>query len=719
MNYTEFLKEKNVHVSTSAIKLQHMLASYVLEPTNFKKTFEKMFWTRDGGDNQPGGQFLSFIGDNLKSIQSFDPKATTIFEAIKHCFTEIIESKKVLKTEFTKQKVADSIALPDYIKIGKRNYEDFDVEIFRTTLQITPNKFDKELYKSFTSIKNTIVYSCDDTVYTISTNLKGEELCLTPADYGSDPNCLYNKITKDMATNYEWYMNVLKTKLAMITQEDLDAFVADDIKVAPIESIFINDIPTSFRKIVKIKARFDKLNNNFVFSKFIVLPLNGYGGAMPTLAFDDFFQYLMKNFVQMTKGAVRTQKEYLTWSNDWNSKAVSTWALPDADTLKNAAMPKCWHDFLDNKASPRLMSRLYFYLGAIQDASNTAQQALIISDNGGTGKGVIINVLNSILPERSLCYLSNHSLSENDTFGLSSANVQDSHLFVLTEYDGESLNGQIGKALIASDPMTLNVKNRSSLYWSPKGNKFIATSNAGCSLKENAIRRRVIPISFTRHHSVKDNFSNEQLNQLKLTAKDFLNWCYKIYLECSLKNKKGEYIVMNPEQEKAFLKTGELEMNEDHRILKAFSEDEEISEHFSVNDFSNSEANTDFQSVIDNLYERTNDDKDVIWMDDMRNNILAYMEIHPEYRYSFNAKEIGGVICMARKDWVPFNAFMRSSGYHNKNVRRGKNSPKAWVGLKLIPDALNQTDTEESKGGFESFTDRLESNNDEVSDNWS
>ena len=157
MNYTEFLKEKNVHITTSATKLQHMLAAYVVEPTDFKRTFEKMFWTRDGGDNQPGGAFLSFVGDNFKSIQSFDPKATTVFEAIKNCFTEIIESKKVLKTEFTKQKVADSIALPDYIKIGKRNYEDFDVEIFRTTLQITPNKFDKELYKNFTSIKNTIV----------------------------------------------------------------------------------------------------------------------------------------------------------------------------------------------------------------------------------------------------------------------------------------------------------------------------------------------------------------------------------------------------------------------------------------------------------------------------------------------------------------------------------------------------------------------------------
>ena len=69
MNYTQFLKEKNVHITTSATKLQHMLASYVVEPTDFKRTFEKMFWTRDGGDNQPGGQFLLFIGDNLKSIQ--------------------------------------------------------------------------------------------------------------------------------------------------------------------------------------------------------------------------------------------------------------------------------------------------------------------------------------------------------------------------------------------------------------------------------------------------------------------------------------------------------------------------------------------------------------------------------------------------------------------------------------------------------------------------
>ena len=385
-------------------------------------------------------------------------------------------------------------------------------------------------------------------------------------------------------------------------------------------------------------------------------------------------------------------------------------------------MPKCWHDFLDNKASPHLMSRLYFYIGAIQDASNTAQQALIISDLGRTGKGTIIAVLKSILPERSMCELQNSYLNENNSFGLSSVNAQDAHLFVLNEYDGESLNGTIGKQLIASDSMNLNVKNRNARDWCPRGNKIIASTNHGCSLKENAIRCRIIPVTFTRHHSVKDNFSDAQLAQLKATAKDFLNWCYKIYLECPLKNKKGEYIVMNPEQEKAFLKTGELDANEDHRIIKAFSEDDEISAHFSVNDFSNTEANVDFQSVVESLYERSDDNKDFIEVNDLRNNILAYIEIHPEYRYSFNAREIGGVICMTKKDWTPFHAFMFSNGYCRRKVRIGKKTQYAWVGLKLIPDALHQTDTEESKigfdRGFDSFTDRLEDSETKTSDDW-
>ena len=150
-------------------------------------------------------------------------------------------------------------------------------------------------------------------------------------------------------------------------------------------------------------------------------------------------------------------------------------------------------------------------------------------------------------------------------------------------------------------------------------------------------------------------------------------------------------IVMNPEQEKAFLKTGELEMNEDHRIIKAFSEDEEISQFFSVNDFSNTEANVDFQSVVESLYERSDDNKDFIEVNDMRNNILAYIEIHPEYRYSFNAREIGGVINMTKADWRPFTAFMFSNGYCRRKVRIGKKTQYAWVGLKLIPDALHQT----------------------------
>ena len=38
--------------------------------------------------------------------------------------------------------------------------------------------------------------------------------------------------------------------------------------------------------------------------------------------------------------------------------------------------------------------------------------------------------------------------------------------------------------------------------------------------------------------------------------------------------------------------------------------------------------------------------------------------------------------------------------------------------MKEIPDALHQTDTEESKGGFESFTDRLEDSETKTSDDW-
>ena len=47
------------------------------------------------------------------------------------------------------------------------------------------------------------------------------------------------------------------------------------------------------------------------------------------------------------------------------------------------------------------MQRVYYYLGAIQDAHNYAQQALIISDKGQTGKGTLTRLLKAILPKKA------------------------------------------------------------------------------------------------------------------------------------------------------------------------------------------------------------------------------------------------------------------------------------------------------------------------------
>jgi len=620
MNYNEYLKGKNITFQTSAKNLKKALEEYKKDSSSFVKTFKNLK-CKENDTNLDPTEFLQRVIDWKDSIQELDKDVHNTYDVIVKMIESVIETKDTNKQIVKQSKINESLNVPDYIK----SYEYKDVNLFETVLNCKPNKHDRELFKNFIIVGEQVAYCHDDSITLINTDLKNEKLEIGLNDYSKDDS-LYDMICKDMAPLYETYMNKLKTKLAELDIESLETSVEEG-NYGVIEDIFLNDIPTSFRHIVKVKSCWKTLDESKMLDKFVAKPLKSFG-EMNTLEFTEFLKFLTRHFKDMTAGCLEKQDYYYTWSNDFKHKSVSTWLLPTKEEWEKAEMPECWKKFLTPKASPRIMQRVYFYLGAIQDASNFAQQALIISDKGQTGKGTLTRLLKAILPKKSFGFVVNNAFEDSNSFGLSNCNVYDNHIVCISEYDGKSLCSNKGKAAIGGDTLTLDVKNRHSIEWNTYGTKFFITSNEGCQLKEHSYRRRVIPVTFKQTHKMKDNFTSEQLDEFVKCGKEFLNYCYKIYKTCPLGTKSGEYLVMCPEMEQEYIKNGDLTCNDEERLLKAFTKDEEISEYFYVGDYSDSEETIDFENMLYEICDVTGKEDDMISSPNLKKLIINYCKDH-------------------------------------------------------------------------------------------
>lgn len=649
-----------------------MLEAYKADPSSFKNKFEKMKLTKDG-KSYDVSDFNADLTDWQDSIKELDNTVKNGYDVRVKLLESIIETKDTNKIVVKEKKVNDSLNVPDYIK----TYEYKDVNLFETVLNCKPNEHDRKMFANFVIVGEQVAYSHDDSITLINTDLKNEKLEIGLSDYSKDDS-LYDMICKDLAPLYETYMTTLKTELAKIDIESLETSVEEG-NYGVIEDIFLKQIPTSFRHIVKVKSCWKTVGEQKYLEKFIAKPLKSYG-EMNTLEFTEFLKYLTRHFKDMTAGCLEKQAHYYTWSNDFKNKSVSTWILPTEEEWKNATLPVCWDKFLTPKASPRLMQRVYYYLGAIQDSHNYAQQALIISDKGQTGKGTLTRILQSIFPKKAFGFVVNSAFSDENQFGLSNNNVYDNHIVCISEYDGKSLCSNKGKAAIGGDTITLDVKNRHSVEWNTYGTKFFITSNEGCQLKEHSYRRRFIPVTFKQTHVMKDNFTPEQLDELKKEGRNFLNYCYKIYKTCPFGTKNGEYLVMCPEMEDEYLKNGCLRCNDEERLIKAYTKDEEISQYFYVGDYSDSEETIDFDCMFNTIVETTGNENDVIESSQFKKLIIEYC-MNAENYSLFSLKKVGvdkyEIPTYGKgTQWWKFLQFIETTDCHYKtkivNGKKGK-----------------------------------------------
>lgn len=686
MEVKEFLQQNEVVVSSTAKELDKMLKNYI-DKGDYDKSFRKLLVIRSG-EPMSAKAFLNFIKDNESKIEDIHSEVTDLRSAICYVINEVIINKETYVQEKTAQRIVASTTVPDYYYKGK--ITDIPVDIFET-VEGEANKADKDLYKCFCNAGEHIVFTSKEMTKLIMQNNDGSLAFgndLTSMSEGS----LYDCICKSMKTDFIAYKQDLISKVAALNSDDLDI---EEQPTPVIEKIFLEEVPCSFRHIVNIFKRFKTNENNEMhFEGFVVKPNKK---VVDHFDFDSFITALSKNFQKMTRGALKHQNEYKAFSNRDDEAAVTHWTTPSKDCWKKAMMPEKWKQFFSGKASPRMLARVLWYIGAMQDANNTAEQALIISDGGGTGKSTLMEVLYKLFPENFFGFITNSTLDDRKDFALSERKTYEHHCLVLDEYDGKSINSPVFKNLIGTKtPISMPVKNRQAIEHNFKGTKMIVLSNEISVLETHAFRRRVIPVSFSINHKGKDAFAKKDIQELIETGKDFLNFCYRVYKTCKCIKSNGEYYVLSPENEEKFKNGEDIDFKAEVISMKAISNDPEVSEFFNVHDYEDSDLSIDFQEFIANHFELTDNEDDVVSARQLLEALSKLYETdegREELTVLFedciktirlDDGTMKAVINTHKKSWWLFTQALTSYGFIRKTQRDNGLTKKVWGKMKVI-----------------------------------
>jgi hypothetical protein len=479
-----------------------------------------------------------------------------------------------------------------------------------------------------------------------------------------------DRVQRTFMDKMSMYYKSFSKFLTEIDVESIDIDNINGIVETPIEDFIQTELPTTFIKYYGVQAVYKNWFDNKG-KKHEILDHFELKRNTRIDSFDEIFNYTIENWKKF-KRCIQGQNRFLAWSNDSQEIAVSHW-FPEE--VKN--MPKAWEDFIKDKMDSHFAMRLITYLGMCMDANNTTQQYLIISDKGGTGKGVMARALESVLPKGSIAPLDENSLADSNEFGLSGIKVWNSHISLMEEYKTNNLQSNRAKKFIANNPMDLNVKGRNFVHWEPYNHKLIVFSNTGAVIKDYANRRRAIPLAFEN----KFVFTEEKLNKLKESAKDFLNYCYTNYKRCPLLV-NGNYLVLSKEDEDLFLKNQLTEKDEDVLSRRAFNE-ECLKDYFKTDEYSGTEEYCDYDNVFNALFVY---DKGS-WLDakELQQKVKVYCSENKEYIESFGLRREKDdyVIVKQSKEWWKFGEFLKGKNIKPKQKRSGGSNHWGYENVKL------------------------------------
>ena len=171
MNYIDYLKSKDISISTSALKLKRMLETYKKDPSHFTSAFKGLYVT-EKNSKLDVSEFLSMILDWKDTVATFDPSVKNNYDLISNLFESVITNKEQSKQAIKSLKVNESLTVPDYVK----SYTYEDVNLLETVLQCKPNEHDRKLFKNFIIVGEQVAYCHDESITLINTDLKNEKL---------------------------------------------------------------------------------------------------------------------------------------------------------------------------------------------------------------------------------------------------------------------------------------------------------------------------------------------------------------------------------------------------------------------------------------------------------------------------------------------------------------------------------------------------------------
>lgn len=490
------------------------------------------------------------------------------------------------------------------------------------------------------------------------------------------PNNLFIKgnIADRVQSNFMTKMGIYYKKfsefLTTLDVKNIEIDTANGIVETPIEDFVQNELPTTFIKYYGVQAVYKSILDNKG-KQHDILDHFELKRNTKIESFDEIFKYTIENWKKFNR-CIQGQNRFLAWSNNSQEIAVSHWKPEEIKT-----MPKAWEEFINEKMNSHFAMRLITYLGMCMDATNTTQQYLIISDKGGTGKGVMARALESVLPKGSIAPLDENSLSDSNEFGLSGIKVWNSHISLMEEYKTNNLQSNRAKKFIANNPMDLNVKGRNFVHWEPYNHKLIVFSNTGAIIKDYANRRRAIPLAFENKYV----WTKEKQEALNSTTKDFLNYCYTVYKKCPML-KNGNYLVLSEEDEKNYMAGKLTENDEDILSKRAFNEDL-LREYFKTDEYSGTEEYCDFDNVFDELF--VYDKGSFTSSKTVQEKIKVYCSEHKEYVESFGLieKKSDYEINRQSKQWWKWCEFLKSKNITSKVNKINKKTTFGYVGLKL------------------------------------
>lgn len=433
-----------------------------------------------------------------------------------------------------------------------------------------------------------------------------------------------NVETKNVDTNFLEYLNkrisddinLFNQKLTIVTPLLIKNSMGTT--ATPIEDLFVNgEVPfyiLQFIDVIKISVSEwcqETSSYNTTEVGYMVRNKKQLGDPIRNM----FVRYMLNNMSKFIDYIDFVNKDLAYFSNDHAELAFMHYDLPNIPKVDMPEyqlqdkvienLPEKWKKYWENKCERHHLFRVLYFLGAVQDASNKSNQYLSISDNGGTGKSTLAEIIRRYMNRKCdgfVACVGNNILDENNEFSIARAKLWERRLIFINEYDGVSMNTVKAKRLTGGDVIDVNMKFKDGIQIQTKYMRFVAMSNVRQSLKSHADRRRCIPVTFKINHSSKDNFSEQEIDELVNTCDKMMQLAYYYYMNSKLKGTDGSMLVMCPEDEKRYLEGKDLNLTEERRLLKVFSKDDSISDVYSTQDWNDTEEGWDREDLFNECF---------------------------------------------------------------------------------------------------------------------